>query len=53
MIAAAIDTSSVLSEWAMSELVKNPSILKKAQDEIDKLVGKDRRVHEDDLKLST
>ena len=49
MIAAAIDTSSVLSEWAMSELVKNPSILKKAQDEIDKLVGKDRRVHEDDL----
>jgi cytochrome P450 len=49
MIAAAIDTSSVLSEWAMSELVKSPRILKKAQEEIEAVVGRDRRVGEEDL----
>ncbi|KAH7420637.1 hypothetical protein KP509_13G015200 [Ceratopteris richardii] len=49
MIAAAIDTSSVTSEWAMSEMMKNPQILRRAQEEVDRVVGADRCVEESDL----
>ncbi|MCO5558536.1 hypothetical protein L7F22_012121 [Adiantum nelumboides] len=49
MIAAAIDTSSVTSEWAMSEIMRNPDILKRAQEELDRVVGQQRNVEEADL----
>ncbi|KAF2309317.1 hypothetical protein GH714_001588 [Hevea brasiliensis] len=39
MFAGASDTSLVTAEWAMAEMVKNPSIMKKAQEEVRKVFG--------------
>ncbi|XP_010556597.1 PREDICTED: cytochrome P450 703A2 [Tarenaya hassleriana] len=49
MIAAATDTSAVTNEWAMAEVIKHPSVLRKIQQELDKVVGSDRMVNESDL----
>ncbi|KAJ7529446.1 hypothetical protein O6H91_15G050700 [Diphasiastrum complanatum] len=49
LIAGATDTSSVTSEWAMLELLRNPQIMQKARDEIGKVVGSQRPVEERDL----
>ncbi|XP_039171935.1 cytochrome P450 81Q32 [Eucalyptus grandis] len=47
------DTSVATMEWAMSAMLNHPEILKKAQAEIDEVVGHDRIVDESDLpKLS-
>lgn len=43
------DTTSISVEWAMTELLRHPTILKKAQDELDAVVGRDRLVEEADL----
>ncbi|KAL2896634.1 Isoflavone 2'-hydroxylase [Bienertia sinuspersici] len=43
-----IDTSAATVVWALSLLLNNPEILKKAQDEIDKNVGYERLVEESD-----
>ncbi|XP_010910121.1 cytochrome P450 71A1 [Elaeis guineensis] len=40
------DTSASTIEWAMSELMKNPKIMKKAQDEIRGLLGNKGKVEE-------
>ncbi|CAI0397496.1 unnamed protein product [Linum tenue] len=45
----AIDTSTVTLEWAMSNLLNHPEIMKKARDEIDTQVGEGRMVEEHDL----
>nr|AWX67430.1 flavone synthase II [Salvia miltiorrhiza] len=45
---AGTDTTAIVSEWAISELINNPSVLKKAQDEIAKVVGSERVLHESD-----
>ncbi|MCD7455171.1 hypothetical protein HAX54_027247 [Datura stramonium] len=45
-LTAATDTTAITLEWAMAELTNNPSVLKKAQQEIDKVVGKQRIVGE-------
>ncbi|PHU15913.1 hypothetical protein BC332_17118 [Capsicum chinense] len=45
-ITAATDTTALTLEWAIAELTNNPSILKKAQQEIDNVVGKHRIVGE-------
>ncbi|WCJ24930.1 cytochrome P450 family 71 subfamily B polypeptide 12 [Euphorbia peplus] len=37
MFAAATDTSALALEWAMSELIKNPNVMKKAQAEVRKV----------------
>ncbi|KAF7062128.1 hypothetical protein CFC21_068763 [Triticum aestivum] len=45
-----IDTSSVTILWAMSELIRKPQVLKKAQEEIRAVVaGNEQRVQSDDL----
>nr|ACN36201.1 unknown [Zea mays] len=49
MIAAATDTSSVTNEWVMAEVIKNPRVLRRVQEELDAVVGRDRMVAESDL----
>ncbi|CAH2038008.1 unnamed protein product, partial [Thlaspi arvense] len=47
---AGIDTSSVTMIWAMAELVRNPRVMKKAQEQIRTTLGlKRERITEDDL----
>jgi len=45
-----LETTSVTLTWALSLLLNNPKALKKAQDEIDKHVGRKRLVEESDMK---
>ncbi|GKV04526.1 hypothetical protein SLEP1_g16679 [Rubroshorea leprosula] len=53
LLAAGTDTSAGTMEWAMSLLLNNPEALKKAQVEMDNVVGSSRLVEESDLgKLS-
>lgn len=49
MLAAGMDTSATTVGWAMSELIRHPNIMKKMQDELEKVVGLDRVVEESDL----
>ncbi|XP_059434822.1 cytochrome P450 CYP82D47-like [Corylus avellana] len=49
MIAGASDTSMVTLTWAISLLLNNLHVLKKAQDELDRQVGKERIVDESDI----
>ncbi|MCO5547793.1 hypothetical protein L7F22_001245 [Adiantum nelumboides] len=48
MYAGGGETSSVATEWAMAEMIMNPSIMRRVQEEIDVQVGKDRLVGEED-----
>lgn len=50
MFAGGTDTSTVTMEWAMSELLRNPRIMKKLQAELDAVIGKERLVKETDVK---
>ncbi len=43
------DTSYVTLEWVMAELLRHPSIMKRAQEELDSVVGTNRLVSESDL----
>lgn len=49
MVLAGTDTSAVTIEWAMSLLLNNPDVLRKARDEIDTILGHDYLVEESDL----
>lgn len=49
MLLVLTDTSSTTIEWALAELVKNPKIVKKAQDEFDHVVGHEHIVVEEDI----
>ncbi|KAG5236180.1 cytochrome P450 [Salix suchowensis] len=49
LFVAGVDTSSLTVNWAMAELVRNPRVMKKVQDEVRKWVGKKGRVTEDDV----
>ncbi|KAJ9560026.1 hypothetical protein OSB04_005186 [Centaurea solstitialis] len=49
MLAGGTGTSISTMEWAMSLLLNNPSVLIKAQAEIDKYVGQDRLIQESDM----
>nr|WNT44085.1 CYP82C153 [Corydalis yanhusuo] len=48
-----IDTTMVSLVWALALLLNNPHVLKKAQDELDIHVGKERQVDESDIKNLT
>ncbi|KAL8127578.1 hypothetical protein AgCh_014473 [Apium graveolens] len=45
---AGTDTSAVTIEWALAELINHPDTIKKAIQEIDNVVGKNRLVEESD-----
>nr|ACN40196.1 unknown [Picea sitchensis] len=49
ILSAGSDTSSTSIEWAMSEVLRNPPVLKKIQEELERVVGMGRMVHESDL----
>ncbi|CAN5972814.1 unnamed protein product [Sphagnum jensenii] len=49
MLVGGIDTSSVTLEWVMAELLRHPDIMKRAQEELDTIVGTNRLVSESDL----
>ncbi|KAL8036304.1 hypothetical protein ABFS82_12G147100 [Erythranthe guttata] len=43
------ETTSSTVEWGMSELLRNPDTMKKLQEDVDRVVGRDRKVEESDL----
>ncbi|XP_020572423.1 3,9-dihydroxypterocarpan 6A-monooxygenase-like [Phalaenopsis equestris] len=46
---AGSDSSAATTEWALAELINHPEQLKKAREEIDNTVGKDRLIDESDI----
>ncbi|GLT41787.1 hypothetical protein SLA2020_158300 [Shorea laevis] len=53
LFTAGTDTSSSVIEWALAEMLLNPNILKRAHDEMDQVIGRNRRLEESDIpKLS-
>ncbi|KAJ9177668.1 hypothetical protein P3X46_012860 [Hevea brasiliensis] len=49
MLAGSMDTSAAVIEWALSELIIHPRVMKKVQKELEEKVGKERMVEESDL----
>ncbi|XP_054792122.1 flavonoid 3',5'-hydroxylase 2-like [Prosopis cineraria] len=49
LFTAGTDTSSSIIEWALSEMLQNPSIMKRAHDEMDRVIGRQRRLQESDI----
>ncbi|KAF0911960.1 hypothetical protein E2562_012772 [Oryza meyeriana var. granulata] len=49
MFTAGTDTSSIIVEWAIAEMIKNPSVMARAQEEMDRVVGRGRRLEESDI----
>ncbi|PIA50061.1 hypothetical protein AQUCO_01300651v1 [Aquilegia coerulea] len=49
MMLAGTKTSSTTLEWAFAELMQKPHLMKKAQDELDQVVGQDNIVEESHL----
>ncbi|XP_057786734.1 trimethyltridecatetraene synthase-like [Salvia miltiorrhiza] len=49
MLAGATESSATTVEWVMSEILKKPEVLKKATDELDRVIGRERWVEESDM----
>ncbi|KAJ7945346.1 Cytochrome p450 [Quillaja saponaria] len=49
MLAGSMDTTATAIEWALSELIKHPRVMKKVQKELENVVGMERMVEESDL----
>ncbi|KAM0055350.1 putative geraniol 8-hydroxylase [Helianthus debilis subsp. tardiflorus] len=49
LFVAGTDTTSISVEWAMAELLRNPHIMTKAKEELEKVIGKGTIVKEDDV----
>ncbi|KAK7316565.1 hypothetical protein RJT34_00125 [Clitoria ternatea] len=49
MLLAGTDTTALTIEWAMAALLNHPEMLKKAKDELENHVGKERLVDESDI----
>lgn len=49
LLVAGTETSASTIEWTITELVRNPDIMKRAQAELDSVVGSDQLVQESDL----
>ncbi|XVF77162.1 hypothetical protein PTKIN_Ptkin14bG0023000 [Pterospermum kingtungense] len=50
MFGAGSETSATTIEWAMSELLKNPELMKKAQNEVRGVFGENGRVNEEKIR---
>lgn len=48
-VSAGLDTVAISAEWAMAELIKNPRVLRKAQEELDRVIGLERPMMEADI----
>ncbi|XP_028777565.1 3,9-dihydroxypterocarpan 6A-monooxygenase-like [Neltuma alba] len=46
---AGTDTSALTTEWGLAELINHPSAMKKAREEIERVVGRRRIVEESDI----
>ncbi|XP_028768827.1 isoleucine N-monooxygenase 2-like [Neltuma alba] len=46
---ATVDNPSNAVEWALAEMMNQPQLLRKATEELDRVVGKDRLVQESDI----
>ncbi|XP_020571349.1 cytochrome P450 71A1-like [Phalaenopsis equestris] len=49
LIAGGTESSAVTVEWAMSELLRKPEVIKKAAEELDRVIGRERWVEERDV----
>ncbi|KAL8225309.1 hypothetical protein R6Q57_017866 [Mikania cordata] len=49
ILSGGTDTSAISVEWALAELINHPNIMKKAIEEIDQVVGKNRLLNEKDI----
>ncbi|KAM0055360.1 putative geraniol 8-hydroxylase [Helianthus debilis subsp. tardiflorus] len=49
LFVAGTDTTSITVEWAMAELLRNPHMMAKAKEELEKVIGKGSIVKEDDI----
>ncbi|PKA46279.1 Flavonoid 3',5'-hydroxylase 1 [Apostasia shenzhenica] len=49
LFVAGTDTSSIVIEWAMAEMLRNPAILRRAQEEADSVIGRNRLLEESDI----
>ncbi|RWR97033.1 Cytochrome P450 71A1 [Cinnamomum micranthum f. kanehirae] len=49
MFSAATETTAITMEWVMAELTKNSEVMKKAQDELRRVMAGKQKVEEDDL----
>lgn len=49
MIFRGTDTTALLTEWTMAELLLNPQVQEKVQAELDAVVGSNRSLREDDI----
>ena len=49
MLVGGTDSTSVVIEWLMAELVRNPSAMKKAQEEVRRVVGKKSKIDMNDM----
>lgn len=49
MFGAGTDSTYITMEWAMAEIVRNPHVMKKLQDEVGRIAGSKAVIDEDDL----
>ncbi|KAK4400072.1 Trimethyltridecatetraene synthase [Sesamum angolense] len=49
LLVGGTDTSATTIEWAIHEILKNPRIIEKAKEELDRVIGRNRWVEEDDF----
>ncbi|CAH9055940.1 unnamed protein product [Cuscuta epithymum] len=49
LLAGGTESTTVTVEWAISELLRKPGIFKKATEELDQVIGKERWVEEKDM----
>ncbi|KAK9117354.1 hypothetical protein Sjap_016301 [Stephania japonica] len=50
VLIAGIETTATTIEWGMAELLKNRTAMKKAQDEVRRVVGINRKINEEGIK---